>query len=75
MVRAKCRGPFSKELDSREARLMRDSIEDDAGMIRRLWDENANLKLEIQQLKREKAAILSELLEMQRASHVERGSR
>lgn len=54
---------------------MRESIEDDAGMIRKLWDENANLKLEIQQLKREKAAILSELLEMQRASYVERGSR
>jgi hypothetical protein len=48
---------------------------DETGMIRKLWDENANLKLEIQQLKREKSATLSELLDMQRASHVERGSR
>lgn len=71
---AECRGPFSEELDSREAGLMREFV-DETGMIRKLWDENANLKLEIQQLKREKAAILSELLEMQRASHVERGSR
>jgi hypothetical protein len=54
---------------------MRESIEDDSGMIRKLFAENANLKNEIQQLKREKAVLLSELLEMQRAAHVERGQR
>ena len=72
-MRPKCRGQVSEELDGRQERLMRESIEDEVGMIQKLWNEVAALKLEIHQLKREKSALLSELLDMQRAAHVERG--